>query len=73
MGRVFLFELTRHSDHHAHATRPFPVLRHHDEAPELPHGYPAMVLAALVPPLFFGLMHPALDGWRARQSAPVAA
>jgi alkane 1-monooxygenase len=73
MGRVFLFELTRHSDHHAHATRPFPVLRHHDEAPELPHGYPAMVLAALVPPLFFALMHPALDGWRARQGAPAAA
>jgi alkane 1-monooxygenase len=73
MGRVFLFELTRHSDHHAHATRPFAVLRHHDEAPELPHGYPAMVLAALVPPLFFAVMHPALDGWRARQQAHAAA
>jgi alkane 1-monooxygenase len=61
MGRIFLFELTRHADHHANATRPYPVLRHHDEAPELPMGYPAMVLLALVPPLFMAVMDGRLD------------
>lgn len=60
-GRAFLFDLTRHADHHAHAARPFSVLRHFDEAPELPMGYPAMILLALVPPLFFAVMDPALD------------
>lgn len=63
-GRVLLFDLTRHADHHAHATRPFSVLRHHPEAPELPAGYPAMVLLALVPPLFFAVMDRQLDRLR---------
>lgn len=61
MGRIFLFELTRHADHHANATRPYPVLRHHDDAPELPMGYPAMVLLAWVPPLFMAVMDGLLD------------
>ena len=34
--------LTRHADHHAHATRPYQQLRVHDEAPVLPRGYIAM-------------------------------
>ncbi len=61
LGRLLLFELTRHSDHHAHPMRPYPVLRHFDEAPELPTGYPGMILLALVPPLFFAVMHPRLE------------
>ena len=60
LGRLLLFELTRHSDHHAHPGRPFPVLRHFDEAPQLPTGYPGMIVVALVPPLFFALMDPRL-------------
>jgi alkane 1-monooxygenase len=68
-GRVLLYDLTRHSDHHAFATRPYPVLRHHDEAPELPAGYPAMILLSLVPPLFFAVMHARIDQWRARPLA----
>jgi alkane 1-monooxygenase len=60
LGRLLLFELTRHSDHHAHPKRPYPVLRHFDEAPQLPTGYPGMILLALVPPLFFAVMHPRL-------------
>ncbi len=61
VGRLLLFELTRHSDHHAHPKRPYPVLRHFDEAPQLPTGYPGMILLALVPPLFFAVMHPRLE------------
>ena len=58
VGRIMLFELTRHSDHHFHAGRKYQVLRHFDESPQLPTGYPGMMLLALVPPLFFAVMHP---------------
>lgn len=53
-----LFELTRHSDHHYLASRPYQVLRHFEEAPQMPAGYPAMVLLATVPPLWFAVMNP---------------
>ena len=56
LGRIFLYELTRHSDHHYKATRKYQVLRHMDESPQLPLGYPGSMLASLVPPLWFGLM-----------------
>ena len=34
--------LTRHADHHAHASRPYQQLRVHAEAPVLPRGYIAL-------------------------------
>lgn len=60
-GRALLFELTRHADHHANARRPYPVLRHCDDAPQLPAGYPAMILLSLIPPLWFRVMNAELD------------
>ena len=51
-----LFNLQLHSDHHAHVDRPFETLRSMRQAPQLPAGYPTMVLVALVPPLWFALM-----------------
>lgn len=57
-GRMVLYELTRHSDHHYLASRKYQILRHHDEAPQLPMGYPAMILLALIPPAFFYVMNP---------------
>ena len=56
LGRIFLYELTRHSDHHYKATRKYQVLRHFDESPQLPFGYPMCMLISLVPPLWFRLM-----------------
>jgi alkane 1-monooxygenase len=56
IGRIFLYELTRHSDHHYKSTRKYQVLRHIDESPQLPFGYPSSVLLALVPPLWFWVM-----------------
>lgn len=61
LGRALLFELSRHSDHHANAKRHFSILRSMPEAPQLPTGYPGMILLALVPPVFFAVMHPLLD------------
>ena len=56
IGRILLYELTRHSDHHYKAARKYQVLRHFDESPQLPYGYPASMLMALVPPLWFSVM-----------------
>jgi alkane 1-monooxygenase len=56
MGRIFLYELTRHSDHHFKSTRKFQVLRYFDESPQLPFGYPLSMIVSLVPPLWFTLM-----------------
>ncbi|MEM7478103.1 MAG: alkane 1-monooxygenase [Planctomycetota bacterium] len=58
LGRVILYELTRHSDHHAVSSRQYQVLKHHDESPQLPLGYPGSMLLALVPPLWFRIVNP---------------
>jgi len=57
MGRIFLYELTRHSDHHYKATRKYQVLRRFEGSPQLPLGYPGSILLALVPPAWFNIMH----------------
>jgi alkane 1-monooxygenase len=56
IANVLLFHLQRHSDHHANPLRNYQVLRHLDEAPQLPGGYSAMLLLALFPPLWRRLM-----------------
>ncbi|TXB63190.1 alkane 1-monooxygenase [Phaeodactylibacter luteus] len=60
LGRIFLYELTRHSDHHYKATRKYQILRRHEESPKLPTGYPGAILLALVPPAWYRVMHPRL-------------
>lgn len=57
IGRVMLFELSRHSDHHYLASRKYQILRHHDHSPQMPTGYPGMMILATVPPLWFKVMH----------------
>jgi len=57
LGRILLYELTRHSDHHFQASKKYQILDHHDEAPELPFGYPTAMLLALIPPLWFKVMN----------------
>src|SRR6202012_4780723 len=56
IANVLLFHLQRHSDHHANPLRKYQVLRHFDEAPQLPSGYTAMLLLALFPPLWHRVM-----------------
>jgi alkane 1-monooxygenase len=58
LGRLILFELSRHSDHHFKANRKYQVLRHFDESPQLPYGYPMSMLMSFVPPLWFAVMNP---------------
>ena len=73
LGRIFLYELTRHSDHHYRATRKYQILRAYEEAPQLPAGYPACMLMALVPPLWFRVMDDRVDDFRARLPEMTAA
>jgi len=51
-----LFNLQLHSDHHANMQRPYEQLRSVPTAPQLPAGYPAMTLLALLPPAWFAVM-----------------
>ena len=67
VGRLMLFELSRHSDHHYLASRKYQVLRHHDHSMQMPTGYPGMMILAHIPPLWFYIMNK-----RIKKEAPVA-
>jgi alkane 1-monooxygenase len=56
-GRAILFELSRHSDHHYLPNKEYPLLDHHQESPQLPTGYPGMMLLSLIPPLYMHIVH----------------
>ncbi len=62
IGRIFLFELSRHSDHHYLASRKYQILRHHDNSPQMPTGYPGMMILALIPPAWFFVMNRKIRG-----------
>lgn len=62
-SNLVLFNLQRHSDHHAFAARPYQVLRHFEISPQLPFGYPIMMLMSTIPPLWFKVMNHKLEKW----------
>ena len=64
LSNWLLINLARHSDHHLTAAKRYQVLDHVAEAPQLPAGYAAMFIAALLPPLWRRLMDPRVDAWR---------
>tara|TARA_B100000768_G_C11278039_1_gene376956 strand:+ start:1087 stop:2124 length:1038 start_codon:yes stop_codon:yes gene_type:complete len=57
VGRIILYELTRHSDHHFKSSKKYQVLESHEESPILPYGYPTSMVLAMIPPLWFGIMN----------------
>lgn len=57
VGRVVLYELTRHSDHHYRAHKKYQILENHEESPQLPFGYPTSMMISLIPPLWFAVMN----------------
>jgi alkane 1-monooxygenase len=65
-SRAMLYELGRHPDHHSHARLPWTSLRSSERSPQLPWGYPAMIMLSLVPPLWFRVMNPRLHAHRQR-------
>jgi len=60
----FLFKLQRHSDHHAHASRRYQILRSFPNAPQMPTGYAGMFTMALIPPVWFKVMNPRVKKYR---------
>jgi len=58
LGRIMLFELVRHADHHYQTSRKYQALRHLEHSPQLPFGYPMSIILALIPPLWFMIMNP---------------
>ena len=55
-----LANLQRHSDHHMHAWKPYATLQPLP-GPQLPTGYAGCLMLAMVPPLWFALMHPRIE------------
>ncbi len=72
ISNFFLFQLQRHSDHHANAIKRYQVLNHYDESPQLPAGYPTMIIIALLPPLWFKMMNTRLERWHASSTLAAA-
>lgn len=61
LGRAMLFELSRHSDHHYKASKKYQTLVSEPGNPQMPTGYPGMMLFSLIPPLWFKVMNKKLD------------
>lgn len=70
LSNLFLLNLGRHADHHLRPGRTYQHLRHRPDAARLPFGYPAMLALALVPPLFFRVMNPRVEGRRLGELPP---
>lgn len=63
IGRIVLYELTRHSDHHYKSSKKYQVLENKQSSPQLPYGYPTSILIALFPPLWFKIINPRLKNF----------
>ncbi|MGK7391723.1 MAG: alkane 1-monooxygenase [Candidatus Cyclobacteriaceae bacterium M2_1C_046] len=61
ISNFFLFQLQRHSDHHYNAIKRYQVLNSYKESPQLPAGYPTMIMLAMFPPLWFKIMNPRVE------------
>ena len=58
-----MFNLTRHSHHHAQGEVPYQDLRPFPDAPMMVGGYLTTIVVALVPPLWHRLMTPKVLAW----------
>jgi NAD(P)H-flavin reductase/ferredoxin len=58
-----MFNLTRHSHHHAQGEVPFHALQPFPDAPKMISGYLTTIVVALIPPLWHRLMAPKVRDW----------
>jgi alkane 1-monooxygenase len=61
VSRSIMFELSRHSDHHFRASKHYQVLDSFSESPQMPTGYPGMMIFALISPIWFRYMNREID------------
>jgi alkane 1-monooxygenase len=64
-SNLLTLHLQRHSDHHAHPTRAYQLLRDYSNAPQLPQGYPAMMSLSLIPSAWRYVMDQRVVDWAA--------
>lgn len=60
-----MFNLTRHSHHHAQGEVPYQDLRPFPDAPMMIGGYLTTIMVAMIPPLWHKLMTPKVLAWDA--------
>jgi len=68
VANAFIFNMGHHSRHHARPTAQYQTLEHDDQASELPLGYTASMLLALIPPLWHQIMDPEVERLHTRSS-----
>ena len=61
IGRALLFNLSRHSDHHYNGSKKYQILESIPLSPQMPTGYPGMLILALLQPLWFRVMNKRLE------------
>ncbi|XDD45853.1 fatty acid desaturase [Leptospira sp. WS39.C2] len=65
-----MFNLTRHSHHHAEGEVPYQNLRPYPNAPMMISGYLTTIVIALIPPLWHYLMIPKVLEWDKKFASP---
>ena len=68
ISRFILVDLSRHSDHHYYASKPYHRLVSYPDSPVLPGGYASAIYLALLPPLWFRVMNPRILQFRKKIS-----
>lgn len=57
ISRFLLFDLSRHADHHMHASKPYHCLESGLSSPQLPGGYVQLLYLAIWPSKWFETVH----------------
>ncbi|MDG2396635.1 MAG: alkane 1-monooxygenase [Flavobacteriaceae bacterium] len=68
IGRIVLYELTRHSDHHYKTSKKYQFLENKIESPQLPFGYPTSMIIAMIPTIWFSIMNKQIEKYRSANS-----
>ena len=63
ISRILLIELSRHSDHHYFASKPYHTLISYEKSPVLPGGYASAFYLAIIPPIWFKIVDKTLDNY----------
>ena len=69
-GRSIMFELSRHSDHHFKASKHYQTLDSFAESPQMPTGYPGMMIFSLFSPIWFRYMNEKIDEIKDKSLCP---
>lgn len=67
VSRFVLVDLSRHSDHHYYASKPYHTLITYEKSPVLPGGYASLIIPVLIPPIWRKLTHPILEEMRSAE------